>query len=222
MKRWFAVTFITAYLGSLSYGILCHTLGVGVASHPVMYFLVWDMFCGWAAYQNLNHIIAEGESGTLYEASPGPWGDIYPYGSKVGRQHYDSFVNHGHALALNVLRHTDHEPITRIFVIEELYAKKYDLPDAVWKRRYSGTKDKFSYFRVRREYCGEGRLTLSHASWFDQQYMLTLIDNPRLEREARNSQSFFMVDRAATSRSGVMSALAPTTEIAPVSAPLGN
>jgi len=31
-----------------------------------------------------------------------------------------------------------------------------------------------------------------------------------------------MVDRAATSRSGVMSALAPTTEIAPVSAPLGN
>ena len=73
MKRWLATTFIAAYLFILSGGLACHAMGFAVTSHPLMYFIVWDMFCGWCAYTTQTHVIAEGESMKFYELAPGPW-----------------------------------------------------------------------------------------------------------------------------------------------------
>ena len=61
IKRWAVSLVIVSYLGSLGYGIVCHTLNFNTASHPGMYFVVWDMFCGWSAYANRLHIVGEGE-----------------------------------------------------------------------------------------------------------------------------------------------------------------
>jgi hypothetical protein len=104
-----------------------------------MYYFVWDMFCGWSAYDSRMHIVAEGESQTFYRLTPAPWGEFQPFGS-LGREHYDSFNGHGVNIGMNVLKHTQHEPMVRLFVIEESWAKKYNLPDAVWKTRYDGSK----------------------------------------------------------------------------------
>jgi len=46
MKRWLSHFTIAVYLAALSWGIVAHALSFGAASHPGMYFLVWDMFCG--------------------------------------------------------------------------------------------------------------------------------------------------------------------------------
>ena len=45
IKLWAVSMVIVSYLGSLGYGIVCHTLNFNTASHPAMYFVVWDMFC---------------------------------------------------------------------------------------------------------------------------------------------------------------------------------
>ena len=50
MKRVLALGFIIAYLGVLTYGNLCHTLRFATSNHPLMYMIVWDMFCGWSAF----------------------------------------------------------------------------------------------------------------------------------------------------------------------------
>ena len=66
IKRWAVSLVIVGYLSSLGYGIVCHTLNFNTASHPAMYFVVWDMFCGWSAYANRVHIIGEGEDNKYY------------------------------------------------------------------------------------------------------------------------------------------------------------
>ena len=76
MKRLATVLFILAYIGSLGWGIVAHAVKYKASSHPAMYFVVWDMFCGWSAYANRTQIIAEGESGRYYDCllytSPSP------------------------------------------------------------------------------------------------------------------------------------------------------
>jgi hypothetical protein len=57
MKRVLSIAFIVAYLGTLNFGILCHMLGYATASHPLMYFIVWDMFCGWSAYDARAYVV---------------------------------------------------------------------------------------------------------------------------------------------------------------------
>ena len=67
MKRVFAVAFIICYVAGLTVGNLAHVLRHGVSPHPLMYFVVWDMFCGWSAFDSRVHIVAEGESGKYYD-----------------------------------------------------------------------------------------------------------------------------------------------------------
>src|SRR5262249_43908290 len=81
------VGFIASYLGTLSYGIFCHTLGFGVGAHPLMYFIVWDMFCGWTAYDSRVHVVAETENQKYYDVATPPWGEFHPWGH-LGRQHF--------------------------------------------------------------------------------------------------------------------------------------
>ena len=88
MKRWLAHLGIGAYLLALATGFVTHAFDFGTDCHPIMYFLVWDMFCGWSGYEGRMQLIGEGESGKFYELAPGPWGEFHPYGF-IDRHHYD-------------------------------------------------------------------------------------------------------------------------------------
>ncbi|GAB4143220.1 MAG: hypothetical protein Tsb009_14190 [Planctomycetaceae bacterium] len=190
MKKWIASLVICGYLSFLGWGIVSHTLGFATGAHPSMYYVVWDMFCGWSSYSSRILIVGEGESGKYYELAPGPWGDFRPFGS-IGRQHYDGMGNHAPKLALNALRHTKHEPITRIFVIEQIWAKKYNLPDKLWKKRFDEPKQVHKYHHIRHVFSPDGSVVQSFPSWFSQQYSHAVANNPRLKNEQRKGRPFF-------------------------------
>lgn len=191
MKRWITHTFIAAYLAALSWGILAHTVSFGTGSHPGMYYVVWDMFCGWSAYSSRNIIIGQGESGKYYQLAPGPWGEFRPFGS-LGRRNYDVQGGHSPKLALNALRHTKHEPITRIIVVEECWAKQYNLPDDLWARQFDDEKDVHKYYQVRHVFTPDGAILRSYPSWLSLQYSMAVSDNPRLMAEKRRGEPFFV------------------------------
>jgi hypothetical protein len=210
MKRKLAIGMIVCYLGALSFGVVAHALQYRQSSHPGMYFIVWDMFCGWAGYETRLHIIGEGESGRYYELAPGPWKEIRPYGD-LARHHYDSYASHTLAIARNTLNHTAHEPIQRVFVVEENWAKKFNLPDELWQARYPDEKNFHSYYHLRQTYSTDGKLLASQASWFDYQANLALNDNPRLAQDSRRARPFFQVHPLLRSREPEMS-MTPSLE----------
>ena len=191
MKRWLTHAFIASYLAALSWGILAHTVSFGTASHPGMYYVVWDMFCGWSSYSSRNIIIGQGESGKYYQLAPGPWGEFRPFGD-IGRRNYDVSGGHTPKLALNALRHTKHERITRIIVVEECWAKQYNLPDELWQRQFDEKKDIHKYYQVRHVFTPDGAIVQSFPTWLNLQYSLAVADNPRLMAEQRRGQPFFV------------------------------
>lgn len=193
MKRYLAVGVIAVYLSSLFFGLAAHALNFKADIHPAMYFVVWDMFCGWAGYESRTHIIAEGESGRFYQLAPGPWGDFNPFGD-ISRHHYDAFMNHAQTIASNTLRHSDHEPMQRIFVVEEVWAKKFNLSDSMWEKRYVEPKQPHSYYHLRQVWNGEGQLVTLYPGWFDYQAGLCISDNPRIWREAQQGKPFYQLN----------------------------
>ena len=193
MKRILAVAFMLFYVGALTFGNVCHLVQEGRSAHPMMYFLVWDMFCGWSAFDSRIHLVAEGESGTYYDVTHPPWGEFQPYGY-IGRENYDQFQNHTPKLGLNILKHTRHEPMNRLFVVEECWAKKYNMADAVWKARYDDDKDLMRYFRIRVTLLPDGTVLQSYSSWLQYQFSQMMMDNPRLVEQARRSKTLFMLD----------------------------
>ncbi len=193
MKRILAVAFMIIYVGALVYGNVCHLVQEGRSSHPMMYFLVWDMFCGWSAFDSRIVLVAEGESGKYYDVSHAPWGEFHPYGY-IGRENYDQFQNHTPKIALNILRHTSHEPMTRLFVIEKCWAKKYNMADPVWKARYDDEKDLEPYYRIRVTLLPDGTILQNYSSWLQYQFSQMMMDNPRLVEQARRSKTLFVLD----------------------------
>lgn len=201
MRKYLAVGFIGLYLSALSFGLLSHMLGAWTGSHFGMYYIVWDMFCGWSAYDIRLHVIAQGESQNFYRLTPAPWGEFHPYGF-IGREHYDSFASHGSRLGLNVLKHTEHEPILRVFVVEECWPKKLNLPDAVWNSRYEEPKDPLSYYRIRQIVLPDGQVTANYNSWIAYQSNLMFADNPRLQADSQTNRPMFMADPSGSGRGG--------------------
>jgi len=197
MKRSIAAVVICGYLGSLSWGIVAHTLHFGANAHPVMYFVVWDMFCGWGAYSNRTHLVAEGESGTYYQLSPAPWGTLKPFGH-VDRLHYDTNYHLTPEMIRNNLRHTQHEPISRVFVVEETWPKKFNLPDPLWDAAYDEPKDKHSYFHLRGICSAEGEVLRGYDSWYRQQVDRSVADNPRVLAARQKSNPFYSVSMHET------------------------
>lgn len=189
MKRLLAVGTIVVYLSVLAMGLGSHALNYKTGAHPTMYFIVWDMFCGWSAYEDRTHIIGQGESGKYYDLAPAPWGDYRPFGD-VARHHYDPFSMHMGTLALNTLRHTEHEPIQQIFVVQETWAKKFNLPDELWAERYPEPKDKHSYFHIRKILGPDGLVQAQNLAWFDHQSKMCLSDNPRLQADSARGRPF--------------------------------
>ena len=223
MKKWLISTFIASYLGVLGFGLGCHTLGVWTNAHPMMYFVVWDMFCGWSPYNMKLHVIGEGESGKYYELSPGPWGNLVPWGA-LGRQHYDPWNNHVLQIGMNVLKRTSHEPMAKIYVVEECSMKKWDLPDHIWNARYDEPRDPFNYYRVRTEMTPDGASHKRYISWAQYQNLIAISDNPRLHVESQKNRQMFMVNQVRPGREVMMdnSATATTEDPGMGLAPLGN
>jgi hypothetical protein len=217
MKRWLASLVITAYLGSMGYGIACHTLDFNVASHPGMYFLVWDMFCGWSAYSTRIHIVGEGESGRYYQLAPVPWNDFKPYGD-LGRHHYDPFLNHTNRLAVNCLRNTRHEPMRRVYVFEENWAKKYNLPPQIWSQFFDERQEKQSYFNLRREFLPNGVPVQYYPSWISRQNQLVLSAQPLRSYRPDNPVGLQPLPRVST-RPSSLPGMNPLNRGAPVQAP---
>lgn len=205
MKRRLSSLVICAYLGVLGFGLVSHTFQYANVKHPLMYYIIWDMFCGWSAYADATKIVAEGESGKFYELAPGPWGEIHPYGS-VGRHDYDNRKDFYVRLASNTLRHTQHEPIARIVVLEEIWSKIYDLPDDIWKARYDEPKEVHKYYRQRAEMTGDCRVIRRYSGWHDNQATVAVIDNPRLMNDSRSSQSVFALEQPRLSGNVPMTA----------------
>jgi hypothetical protein len=192
MPRWASHLFIGSYLTALGFGLVCHGLKFIHDSHPAMYFLVWDMFCGWSAYETRIHIVGEGESGRHYALAPGPWGDFHPY-SQMHRQDYDVNVSYAWRLAQNTLAHTEHEPMRRIYVLEEAWSKKHNLPPALWRQKYHTEKpaDHHTYWHVRRTYNAAGETLRLVGNWMRCQSELIVLDDPRMRDRARKSQTFY-------------------------------
>ena len=191
MKRWLCHFTIFAYLSCLGWGIVSHTLGVGTSVHPAMYYVVWDMFCGWSAWSARTHIVAEGESGAYYAVTPTPWGQYHPYGD-LPREDYDPWHHHCYTIAQNVLRHTEHEPITRIFVVEELWAKKYNMPEPIWQRHFEEPKERYSYYNLRFAFDTEGTVLTQNANWLNRQHALVMSSNPKLRQDFQKDRSFLV------------------------------
>jgi hypothetical protein len=137
-------------------------------------------------------VVGEGESGQYYELAPGPWGDFHPFG-RIGRQHYDTYCTNGIRIAQNCLKHTAHEPMTRIFVVEQEFAKKYNIPDDQYQAYYGKPKEPRVYSHVRFVLTPEGRVTQSQPNWLSYQYRLGVCDNPRLMADSRRNRSFLAV-----------------------------
>ena len=195
MKRGICITTIALYLGSLGWGLASHALEYRHDRHPAMYFVVWDMFCGWSAYSIRTHIVGEGESGRYYRLAPGPWADYHPYGD-LSRHEYDSFGNHFDRLAMTTLKKTKHEPINRIYVIQEAWNKKYNFPDHLWDRIYQHPKDEHHYYHVHFAMGPDGKMTKSAQPWLAVQYSWSIPDNPRLQRDANRGKPLYAINPA--------------------------
>lgn len=222
MKRMLTVGFIAVYIGILTLGNVCHFLQFKNATHPLMYLIIWDMFCGWSAFDTRIHIIAEGENDKYYDLTHPPWGEFHPYGY-IGRENYDQFQSHTGQMGLNVLKHTSHPPISRVFVVEECWAKKYNMPDDVWQARYDSPKDKRSYYRMRVVLLPDGTTTQLYSSWVSYQSGLMAMDNPRLQERKRLSQPMFVSDGFKPGREAMLdSALGVKQSGRSATAPSGN
>lgn len=194
MRRWIVGCFIASYISVLGFGLACQTVRMGTAAHPLMYFIVWDMYCAWGAYNHGYRAVAEGVSGTYYDLNPPPWGAFRPFNTLDRFQSITAAGNQARYTRL-VAANTQHEPIARMFVVEECWAKQYDLSENTWKTYNAVPYQPFRYTKVVLEQSGDGEITAIHPSWIDCQPNVMLTDIPRLEQEIRNSRNFFTVEQ---------------------------
>ena len=188
-KIWLTTGFIALYVCFLSWGTLAHTLKVGGSLSAINYFVVWDMFCGWSAWDSRTHVIAEGASGQFYDVKE-PWGEFHPFGS-IARIQYDSSNDLLAGHINNVLRHTQHETIDRVFVVEEAWPKQYNLPPNLFAHYFNRSNDKLSYFHLRAVCKSDGTPLTKFPSWHDQQMLTSLYEIPRLQRQASQATSLY-------------------------------
>jgi len=200
LKATCAILFITSYIGWLSWGVTAHALKVGLCGNTYSYFVVWDMFCGWAAWDTRTHVIALDSQGQYYDVTE-PWGEFHPYGH-LARIHYD---NTHHLLPKHIdhiLSNTLHSDIDRVYVIEEVWPKQYNLPPDLYAHYFNGPKDQVSYFHLKAICTDEGTPLTVKPDWYHQQTLNSIADNPRLRKQAsRSSGTQMTLFRPVSSRS---------------------
>ncbi len=188
LRRWASAIFISGYILALSWGVIAHAMKFGLVGNTISYYLVWDMFCGWSAYDNRTHIVAEDSSGQFYRVRE-PWGAFTPF-SDVDRVNYDVSNNLTPRHIQHVLAHTSHPPIDRVYVVEEIWGKQYNVPDRLWSYNFLEPKEKTSYFNLRAICNARGTLIDSYPSWFTRQTLQAIADNPRLQRESSRGTQY--------------------------------
>lgn len=188
MKRCAAIAFIVLYLCVLGYGLAAHVLEYNNLANPGMYYIVWDMYCGWSAYETRLHIVAEGRSGRMYELES-PWGSYRPFGA-IDRRHYDAGAVHCGAMARNILAHTEHEPIERIFLIEESWSKKYNLSPELWSQFHEEPYEPVSYFRLRAWFTSDGVCQERYLDIGGYLAHQAVASNPRLQNDIIKGRQF--------------------------------
>ena len=189
MQKWAAGTFVACYMTVLAAGIVGHTLKVGLVRNTLSYFVVWDMFCGWAAYDVRTHVIAESSDGRYFDVRE-PWGEFRPFGS-LGRLQYDFSTQLAPKFIPHVLERTDHPPIDCVYLVEEAWPKQFNLPESLWESHFGGEPDKTTYFHLRAVCGADGRYLNVFPEWLQQQKLNSIADNPRLQREVSQARSSF-------------------------------
>jgi len=189
LRRWGAGLLIGSYLLLLSWGIVGHALKIPSAGNTLGYFVVWDMFCGWQAFDNRTHFIAEDSAGNYYRVRE-PWGAFQPFGH-VDRVNYDVSNNLAPRHIRNVLAHTDHPPIDRVYVVQEIWPKQFNVPDRLWSSYFHEPKDQQSYFNLRAICAADGTLIESNPDWYVAQGLKSIADNPRLRTQAQGASPFY-------------------------------
>lgn len=192
MKRGFTHLIIGVYLTAMGAGLASQTMSFGNVSHPIMYYFVWDMFCGWSSHEIRYHVVGEGESGTYYQLAPGPWKQFMPYGD-LPRVHYDVLGNSHRKMAMNALAQTDHEPIRRVIMIEEVWSKKFNMSDESWATRFDEPKEMVSYFWQRAEMTPEGRVLSALPDYLSYLQTASVADNPRLVNDMHKGRDHFVL-----------------------------
>ena len=203
--------FIACYLACLGWGVVAHALQMHVNFSVATYFVVWDMFCGWSSYSTRYHAIAEGESGRYYEVVPTPWEEFRPYGP-LERAQLDTGLWGMRERIAKVLAETEHEPIGRVFLVEENWAKQYNLPESLWPQLTAHPRDPRSYYRLRTVFDGESNVLFAQGNFLGQQMALAVGDNPRLQADMRAGQPFYAVknSQSAGSYRGGNTLIGPT------------
>jgi hypothetical protein len=189
MKRRLSNVVIVAYILSLVSGFLAISFHMPVPGQTFLYFMTFNMFAGWCGYEARMHVIGQGESG---------WGEFHPYGW-IPRQHYDPHFDDGWPFAANTLKHTVHEPMLRVYVVEEEYPKKLNFPAAQYEAYYNKPKDFRPYYSIRFIFDPHGKVLAEEPEWLRIQDQLAVMNNPRLVADACRSQPFDVADRAPTS-----------------------
>lgn len=181
--------FIIAYLGCLTWGVAAHALKVGLSGNAASYYCVWDMFCGWQAYDNRTHILGEDEDGNFYAVEE-PWGAFNPFGD-VARINYDVSNSLISRHIRHVLEHSSHPPIDRVYVIQEIWPKQFNVPDHLWARYFHEPKDPVSYYNLRAVCDAQGMPVETFPDWFAAQTLKSVADNPRLQRAAQMATPYY-------------------------------
>jgi hypothetical protein len=189
MKRRLINAAICGYVCALVFGFGCVATQVRFL-WPPFYFLTFDMYGGWSGYDCKMQIIGEGESGRFYVLSPGPWGPFNPYSERLSRQCYDQIFEYGHRLARPGLAHTQHEPILRIFVVEQEYPKKFNLSNAQYQAYFLKPKPDRIYSHLRMVLSPDGEMLQQSPTWLRYQDNLSISDNPRLVAQATSKRPF--------------------------------
>lgn len=188
-KKWCVCLVMACYMGFLSWGTLAHAFKIGTDGNTISYWAVWDMFCGWSAWDNRTHIIAKGASGKFYEVKE-PWGEFHPFGN-LSRIHYD----HTNHLLPKHIRHilsrTEHESIDQVYVVEEVWPKQYNMPPRLYAHYFDRENDKQSYFNLRAVCQEDGNVVAVYPTWDAKQRLSSIYDNPRLRQQASRATSIY-------------------------------
>ena len=191
MKRWLTDLATGAYLAALLTGLASVLVRVEFGPRLLMYFLTFNMFCGWSGYEARMEIVGEGASGAFYELEPGPWGEFHPYGP-MGRRHYDQEFEYGKYFVKNCLKHTVHEPIIRVYVVEVEYPKRLNLPDDQYLAYYNKPKVDQKYYHTRFILEPDGEIIAQQPVWLRYQDEICLEDNPRLLADSQRQKPFIV------------------------------
>jgi hypothetical protein len=205
MNKPFVQLFIVGYLAVLAFGLAVHTVGWNANAHPAMYFIVWDMYGGSSPFEERRHILAEGASGAYYELNSPPWGEFVPFGS-AGRSTYDFSALFTDQFARCTLAHTDHEPIVRLFQVDELWNRKFNLGDRAWSVVHQEPRSRHSYFYLRGAFDNTGAPLSLYTDFYSVLAAKALMNNPQLQGTIARTRPYATIDAMTRPETAVMPA----------------